>query len=48
MEPLIQDKLDTVFQAAAQIPMEWIGVGIVPHGWAFDPDEFIRRANEAA
>jgi len=47
MKPLIQDKLDAVFQAAAQIPMEWIGMG-VHKGWTFDPDDFIRRVCEVA
>src|ERR1700693_4732467 len=43
MEPLIHDKLDTVFQAAAQIPMEWIGVGVVRQGLPFDFEDFMRR-----
>ena len=45
--PELQNKLDAVFRAAAEIPMEWIGVGIVHHGWAFDPDDFVRRVREA-
>ncbi len=46
--PELQDKLDAVFRAAAEIPMEWIGVGIVQHGWTFDPNDFMRRVREAA
>jgi hypothetical protein len=48
MEPLINDKLDAVFLAAAEIPMEWLGVGIVRHGLPFDADDFLRRVREAA
>ena len=48
MNPLLQDKLAAVFQAAAEIPMEWIGVGIVRHGLPFDAEDFIRRVREAA
>lgn len=48
MTPLIQDKLDAVFLAAAQIPMEWMGVGITRRGLPFDADDFIRRVSEAA
>ena len=48
MEPLLRDKSDAVFRAAAEIPMEWIGVGIVHHGWVFDLDDFVRPVNEAA
>jgi hypothetical protein len=44
--PELQDKLDAVFQAAAEIPMEWIG-GEVHHGWPFDVDDFVRRVREA-
>jgi hypothetical protein len=47
MDPLIEKKLDAVFLIAAQIPMKWIGVGIVHKGWAFDADDFVRRVNEA-
>lgn len=48
MDPLIQDKPKAVFRAAAEIPMEWLGVGIVRHGLPFDPDDFVRRVREAA
>jgi hypothetical protein len=48
MDPLLQARLDAVFRAAAEIPMEWIGVGIVRHGLPFDPDDFVRRVREAA
>jgi hypothetical protein len=46
--PELKEKLDAVFLAAATIPMEWIGVGIVHRGWTFDPVDFIRRVREAA
>jgi hypothetical protein len=46
MEPLIQDKRDAVLQTAATIPMKWIGLGVTS-GWMFNPDDFIRRVNEA-
>jgi hypothetical protein len=36
-----------VFRAAAEIPMEWMGVGIVRRGLPFDPDDFLRRVREA-
>jgi hypothetical protein len=39
---------DSVFRAAAQVPMEWMAVGVVRRGLPFDPDDFIRRVNEAA
>ena len=48
MDPLIQEKPKAVFRAAAEIPMEWIGVGIVRHGLPFDPDDFVRRVREVA
>jgi hypothetical protein len=47
MDPLMKDKLDTVLMAASEIPMEWIG-GVVRDGWPFNPDDFVRRVNEAA
>jgi hypothetical protein len=47
MDPLIQDKPEAVFRAAAKIPMEWIGAG-VRHGLPFDGDDFVRRVREAA
>ncbi len=37
---------DAVFRAAAQTPMEWMGVGVVREGLPFDFDEFMRRARE--
>jgi hypothetical protein len=44
-----EDQLDdVVFRAAAQIPMEWIGVGITRRGLPFDFDDFMRRVREAA
>jgi hypothetical protein len=46
LDPLLQDKLDAVFQATAEIPMEWIGAG-VRSGFPFDPDDFLRRVREA-
>jgi hypothetical protein len=47
MDPLLPDKLDVVFLAAAEIPMEWIGVGVPRQGFPFDADDFIRRVREA-
>jgi hypothetical protein len=46
MRPLIQDRRDAVLHTAATIPMKWIGLGVTS-GWMFDPDDFIRRVNEA-
>ena len=41
---LREDQLeDVVFTAAAKIPMEWMGVGIVRDGPALDLDEFLRH-----
>jgi hypothetical protein len=37
---------DAVFHAAAQVPMEWMGVGIVTQGPPFDVDELVRRVRE--
>jgi hypothetical protein len=48
MDPLLQDKLDAVLRIAAEIKMEWIGVGIVRHGLPFDAEDFVRRVREAA
>jgi hypothetical protein len=47
-EPLLREKLDAVFRAVAEIPMEWIGVGIVHHGWAFDVDDLMCRVGDAS
>jgi len=33
---------DGVFRAAAKVPMEWMGAGIVRQGPPFNPDEFVR------
>jgi hypothetical protein len=46
--PELQEKLDALFQTAATIPMEWLGVGIVRRGLPFDADDFVRRVREAA
>jgi len=35
---------DALFRAAAQIPMEWIGVGVDHEGLPFEVEEFLRRA----
>jgi hypothetical protein len=48
VKPLVQDKLDAVFQTAATIPMEWMGEGIVRRGFPFDTEDFVRRVREAA
>ena len=39
---------DAIFRAIAEVPMEWMGVGIVRHGPPFDFEDFIRRVREAA
>ena len=36
---------DSVFRAAAEVPMEWIGEG-VRHGLPFDVEDFMRRVQE--
>jgi hypothetical protein len=48
MDPLLQNKPEAVFKATAEIPLEWLGLGIVRGGLPFDPDDFLRRVNEAA
>lgn len=48
MDPLLQDKPEVVFRAAAEIPMEWMGVGIVRQGLPLDAEEFLRLVREAA
>jgi hypothetical protein len=48
MDPLLQSKLEAVLRAAAEIPMEWMGVGMVRRGLPFDAEEFLRRVREAA
>jgi len=47
MDPLLQDKLEAVFRAGAEIPMEWIGVGMERQGFPFDAEDFMRRVREA-
>lgn len=42
MDPPVRDKLDAVLIAASEIPMKWIGEA-VHDGWAFDPEDFVRR-----
>jgi hypothetical protein len=37
---------ETVFKAAAKIPMEWIGENL-RHGLPFDVEDFMRRVSEA-
>jgi hypothetical protein len=39
MDPLLLNKPEAVFKATAEIPFEWMGVGIVRRGLPFDPDE---------
>jgi hypothetical protein len=39
---------EPVFRAAAQVPMEWIGVGVVRQGLPFDLEDFMRRVSGAA
>ncbi len=39
---------DAVFRAIAQVPMEWMGVGVVRKGLPLDTKDFIRRVKEAA
>lgn len=43
-----EDQLEAViFRAAAQVPMEWMGFGIVRQGFPFDFEDFMRRVREA-
>ncbi len=37
---------DAVFRAAAKVPAEWMGVGIVQQGLPFDENEFLRLCGE--
>jgi hypothetical protein len=37
---------DTVFRAAAKVPAEWMGVGVVREGPPFDVNEFMRLCGE--
>lgn len=39
---------NSVFRAASQVPMEWIGVGVVRRGLPFDIEDFMRRVSEVA
>jgi len=39
---------EPVFRAAAQVPMEWIGVGVVRKGLPFDIEDFMSRVSGAA
>ena len=39
---------NAIFRAIAEIPMEWMGVGIVRHSPPFDFEDFVRRVREAA
>jgi hypothetical protein len=39
---------DAVFRAAAKVPAEWMGVGIVRQGPPFDLNEFLRLCGEEA
>jgi hypothetical protein len=48
VNPLVQAKLNAVFQTAATIPMEWMESGIVRRDLPFDADDFVRRVREAA
>jgi hypothetical protein len=36
---------EPVFRAAAQVPMEWIAVGVVRKGPPFDVEDFMRRVS---
>jgi hypothetical protein len=38
---------DAVFRAAAKVPTEWMGVGVVREGPPFDVNEFLRLCGEA-
>jgi len=38
---------DVVFRAIAQVPMEWMGIGVERKGLPFDFEEFMRRVREA-
>jgi hypothetical protein len=37
---------DAVFRAAAKVPAEWVGVGIVRESLPFDVNEFLRLCGE--
>lgn len=37
---------DSVFLAAATVPAEWMGVGIIRQGSPFDANEFLRLCGE--
>jgi len=37
---------ESVFRAAAKVPVEWMGVGIVRQGPPFDVNEFLRLCGE--
>jgi hypothetical protein len=39
---------DSVFRAAAKVPLEWMGVGIVREGPPFDVNEFLKLCGETA
>ena len=39
---------DAVFRAAATVPAEWMGVGIVRSGSPFDVEEFLRLCGEGS
>ena len=38
---------DAIFRAIAQVPMEWMGVGVVRNGLPFDAEDFMRRVKKA-
>ena len=38
--------IDAAFRAAAKVPAEWMGVGIVREGPPFDVNEFVRLCSE--
>jgi hypothetical protein len=50
LAPWTQDSqlTDAVFRAIAEVPMEWVGVGVSRQGLPFDADDFLRRVREAA
>jgi hypothetical protein len=37
---------DVIFRAIAEVPMEWMGVGITRRGLPFDFEDFMRRVSK--
>lgn len=50
LERFVQDSQpnDSVFRAAAKVPLEWVGEGTPRKGLPFDMNEFLRLCGETA